>query len=122
MVWGALFGAIQSELVFLPPGQHSAFNFISNVYDSGLIPFYDELFVSGVAENYNQLKLMKDGDPIHTAQMVTNLLNTKTTEGLKAAVNAAWEDIPFANLDNVLVSMPHWMRAVVNARGAPVQW
>ncbi|MBW0525483.1 hypothetical protein O181_065198 [Austropuccinia psidii MF-1] len=112
-VWGALYGAIQSELVFLPPGQHLAVNFISNVYEPGLLPFYDELIDAGMAENYDQLTLMEDGAPIHTAQ---------TMEELKAAVNAAWEEIPFEHLDNVLVSMPHRMQAVVNARGAPVRW
>ncbi|MBW0460408.1 hypothetical protein O181_000123 [Austropuccinia psidii MF-1] len=52
--------------------------------------------------------------------MVTNLFNQKTMEELKAAVNAAWEKIPFENLDNVLVSLPHWIQAVVNVSGAPV--
>ncbi|MBW0532374.1 hypothetical protein O181_072089 [Austropuccinia psidii MF-1] len=69
MVWGALCGAIQSELVFLPPGQRSAVNFILNVYEPGLLPFYDELIDAGVAENYDQLTLMEDGAPIHTAQV-----------------------------------------------------
>ncbi|MBW0488240.1 hypothetical protein O181_027955 [Austropuccinia psidii MF-1] len=133
----------------------SAINFISNVYKPSLIPFYNELIDAGVAENYNQLTLMEDGTPIHTAQvsndwrqfnnihklqwpanspdlnpienlwfkmryMVTNLFNPKTMEELKAAVNAAWGGIPFEHLYNILVSMPHRMQAVVNARGAPV--
>ncbi|MBW0562467.1 hypothetical protein O181_102182 [Austropuccinia psidii MF-1] len=42
--------------------------------------------------------------------MVTNLFNPKTMEELKPAVNAAWEEIPFEHLDNVLVSMPHQMQ------------
>ncbi|MBW0592224.1 hypothetical protein O181_131939 [Austropuccinia psidii MF-1] len=54
--------------------------------------------------------------------MVTNLFNPKTMDKLKAAVNAAWEEIQFEHLDNVLVSLPHWMQALVNANGAPVQW
>ncbi|MBW0511044.1 hypothetical protein O181_050759 [Austropuccinia psidii MF-1] len=155
MVWEALCEAIQSEIVFLPPGQRSAVNFISNVYEPGLLPFYDERIDAGVAENCDQLTLKEDGAPIHTAQlsndwpqsnnihklqwpasspdlnpienvwfkmkyMVTNLFNPKTMEELKAAVNAAWEEIPFDHLYNVLVSMPHWMQAVVNARAAPV--
>ncbi|MBW0504325.1 hypothetical protein O181_044040, partial [Austropuccinia psidii MF-1] len=52
--------------------------------------------------------------------MVTNLFNPKTMEELRAAVNASWDEIPFEHLDNVLVSMPHWMQAVVNSRGASV--
>ncbi|MBW0497011.1 hypothetical protein O181_036726 [Austropuccinia psidii MF-1] len=69
MVWGALCGAIQSKLVFLPPGQHSAVNFISNVYKPALLPFYDELIDAGMVENYDQLTLMEDGAPIHTTQV-----------------------------------------------------
>ncbi|MBW0576833.1 hypothetical protein O181_116548 [Austropuccinia psidii MF-1] len=42
--------------------------------------------------------------------MVTNLFNPKTMEELKAAVNAAWEEISFEHLDNVLVSVPHQMQ------------
>ncbi|MBW0560069.1 hypothetical protein O181_099784 [Austropuccinia psidii MF-1] len=157
MVWGALCGAIQSKLVFLPPGQCSAVNFISNVYKPSLLPFYNELIDAGMAENYNPLTLMEDGAPIHMDQvrndwrksnniykpqwpakspglnpieniwfkmkyMVTNFFNPKTMEELKAEVNAAWEEITFEHLDNVLVSMPHWMQALVNTRGAPVQW
>ncbi|MBW0488085.1 hypothetical protein O181_027800 [Austropuccinia psidii MF-1] len=69
MVWGALCGAIQLKIVFLPPGQHSAANFIANVYEPGLLPFYKELINAGVAKNYDQLTLMEDGAPIHMAQV-----------------------------------------------------
>ncbi|MBW0580385.1 hypothetical protein O181_120100 [Austropuccinia psidii MF-1] len=157
MVWGALCGAIQSKLVFLPLGQRSAANFIEKIYKPGLLSFYKELIDAVVAKNYDQLTLMEDGAPIHMAQvsndwqqsnnshklqwpanspslnpienvlfkmkyMVTNLFNPKTMDELKAAVNAAWEEIPFEHLDNVLLSLPHQMQAVVNANGVPVQW
>ncbi|MBW0462865.1 hypothetical protein O181_002580 [Austropuccinia psidii MF-1] len=54
--------------------------------------------------------------------MVSNLSNPNTMEELKEAVNSSWEEIPFENLDNVLVSLPHQMKNVVNANVAPVQW
>ncbi|MBW0521449.1 hypothetical protein O181_061164 [Austropuccinia psidii MF-1] len=54
--------------------------------------------------------------------MVTNLVNLKMIDELKVAVNAAWKEIPFEHLCNVLVSLPHRMQAVVNANGAPVIW
>ncbi|MBW0519346.1 hypothetical protein O181_059061 [Austropuccinia psidii MF-1] len=54
--------------------------------------------------------------------MVTHLFNPMKMEELKANVNAAWEEIPFKYLDNVLVSLPHRMQAVFNVNGVPVQW
>ncbi|MBW0568125.1 hypothetical protein O181_107840 [Austropuccinia psidii MF-1] len=67
MVWGALCGPIQSELILMPPGQRRAVDFIENVYELGLLPFMDELVKVGVAEDCEELTLMEDGAPIHTA-------------------------------------------------------
>ncbi|MBW0462632.1 hypothetical protein O181_002347 [Austropuccinia psidii MF-1] len=67
MVWGALCGPIQSELIVIPPGQCRAVDFIENVYEPGLLPFMDELVKVGIAECCKELTLMEDGAPIHTA-------------------------------------------------------
>ncbi|MBW0582035.1 hypothetical protein O181_121750 [Austropuccinia psidii MF-1] len=67
MIWGAICGLIQSKLIIMPPGQHRALDFIDNVYEPGLLLFMDELVEVGVATNYEELTLMKDGVPIHTA-------------------------------------------------------
>ncbi|MBW0517895.1 hypothetical protein O181_057610 [Austropuccinia psidii MF-1] len=83
MVWGSLCRAIQSKLVFLPPGQHSAINFISNFYEPSLLPFYDELIDAGVVENYSQLTLMEDGAPIHMAQVSNDWRHPQTSMACK---------------------------------------
>ncbi|MBW0577504.1 hypothetical protein O181_117219 [Austropuccinia psidii MF-1] len=67
MVWGELCGPIQSELILMPHGQQQAVDFIENVYEPGLLPFMDELVEVGVAEDCEELTLMEDGGPIHTA-------------------------------------------------------
>ncbi|MBW0462479.1 hypothetical protein O181_002194 [Austropuccinia psidii MF-1] len=67
MVWRALCGLIQSELIVMPPGQCQAIDFIENVYEPGLLPFMDELVELGVAEDHEELTLMEDRAPIYTA-------------------------------------------------------
>ncbi|MBW0528663.1 hypothetical protein O181_068378 [Austropuccinia psidii MF-1] len=67
MIWGAICGPIQSELIIMPPGQRRAVDFIDNIYEPGLLPFMDELVEVGVAANREELTLMEDGAPIHTA-------------------------------------------------------
>ncbi|MBW0482118.1 hypothetical protein O181_021833 [Austropuccinia psidii MF-1] len=42
-------------------------DFIDNVYKPGLLPFMDELVEVGIAANCEELTLMEDGAPIHTA-------------------------------------------------------
>ncbi|MBW0483511.1 hypothetical protein O181_023226 [Austropuccinia psidii MF-1] len=51
----------------MPPGQCRAMEFIDNVYEPGLLPLMDELVKVGVAANCEELTLMEDGAPIHTA-------------------------------------------------------
>ncbi|MBW0506520.1 hypothetical protein O181_046235 [Austropuccinia psidii MF-1] len=67
MVWGAICGPIQSELMIMPPGKQQAIDFIENVYEPGLLPFMDKLVEVSVAENCEGLTLIEDGAPIHTA-------------------------------------------------------
>ncbi|MBW0541186.1 hypothetical protein O181_080901 [Austropuccinia psidii MF-1] len=66
MVWGALCGPIQSELILMPPGQRRAVDFIENVYEPALLPFMDELVKVGVSEDREELTLMEDRAPMHT--------------------------------------------------------
>ncbi|MBW0485050.1 hypothetical protein O181_024765 [Austropuccinia psidii MF-1] len=67
MIWGAICGPIQSKLIIMPLGQRRAVDFINNVYEPGLLPFMDKLVEVSVAENREELTLMEDGAPIHTA-------------------------------------------------------
>ncbi|MBW0544296.1 hypothetical protein O181_084011 [Austropuccinia psidii MF-1] len=70
MVWGAIYGPIQSKLMIMPPGQRQAIDFIENIYKPGLFPFMDELVEVGVADNRKGLTLMEDGAPIHTSMAI----------------------------------------------------
>ncbi|MBW0549836.1 hypothetical protein O181_089551 [Austropuccinia psidii MF-1] len=67
MIWGAICGPIQSELIIMPLGQRRAMDFINNVYKPGLLLFMDKLVKVGVAANREELTLMEDGAPIHIA-------------------------------------------------------
>ncbi|MBW0547836.1 hypothetical protein O181_087551 [Austropuccinia psidii MF-1] len=54
--------------------------------------------------------------------IVTHLFNPKTMDELTAAVNAAWESLPFDHLDSLLLPLPARMQMVVDQNGAPTQW
>ncbi|KAI7955142.1 hypothetical protein MJO28_005542 [Puccinia striiformis f. sp. tritici] len=65
MVWGAFFGITKTPLVFIPPGQRKAANFIRNVYMPGLVPFLKDKD----PDCSRRLLLMEDGAPVHTAKL-----------------------------------------------------
>ncbi|MBW0530752.1 hypothetical protein O181_070467 [Austropuccinia psidii MF-1] len=67
MIWGAICGPIQSELIIMPPGQHRAVDFVDNVSKPGLLPFRDKLVEAGIQDNCEELTLMENGAPIHTS-------------------------------------------------------
>ncbi|MBW0535176.1 hypothetical protein O181_074891 [Austropuccinia psidii MF-1] len=67
MIWGAICGLIQSKQIIMPLGQHRAVDLIDNVYKPGLLPFMDKLVEVGIAANREELTLMEDVAPIHTA-------------------------------------------------------
>jgi hypothetical protein len=61
MVWAAFFDKTKGLLVFLPPKQQTAKDFMENVYQPHLIPFLQK-------KNPNhQLTFMEDNAPVHTA-------------------------------------------------------
>ncbi|MBW0463510.1 hypothetical protein O181_003225 [Austropuccinia psidii MF-1] len=68
MIWGAFCSLFQSQIIIPPPGQRRAQDFINNVYEPGLLPFLNYLN-ENVAINPDELILMEDGAPIHTAQV-----------------------------------------------------
>ncbi|MBW0474816.1 hypothetical protein O181_014531 [Austropuccinia psidii MF-1] len=67
IIWGAICGPIQSELIIMPLGQLRAVDFINNIYKPGLLPFMDKSVEVSVAANREELTLMEDGTPIHTS-------------------------------------------------------
>ncbi|MBW0477406.1 hypothetical protein O181_017121 [Austropuccinia psidii MF-1] len=71
MIWGVFCGQFQSNLIILPTQQRTAQNFVDNVYIPGLIPFIEELEELGLYKQEN-LILMEDGAPIHSAQSALN--------------------------------------------------
>ncbi|MBW0537335.1 hypothetical protein O181_077050 [Austropuccinia psidii MF-1] len=54
--------------------------------------------------------------------VVTQFFNPKTMDKLTAAVNAAWESLPFDYLDSLLLLLPAMKQMVVDQNGAPTQW
>ncbi|MBW0543015.1 hypothetical protein O181_082730 [Austropuccinia psidii MF-1] len=54
--------------------------------------------------------------------VVTHLFNPKTMDELTAAVNAAWESLPFNHLDSLLLSLPARMQMVLDQNGALTRW
>ncbi|KAI7940603.1 hypothetical protein MJO28_012888 [Puccinia striiformis f. sp. tritici] len=65
MVGGAFFGITKTPLVFIPPSQRKAPDFIRNVYKPGLIPFLKDKD----PDRSRRLLLMEDGAPVHTAKL-----------------------------------------------------
>ncbi|KAI7947474.1 hypothetical protein MJO28_009382 [Puccinia striiformis f. sp. tritici] len=65
LCWGAFFGITKTPLVFIPPNQRKAADFIRNVYKPGLIPFLKDKD----PDCCRRLLLMEDGAPVHTAKL-----------------------------------------------------
>ncbi|MBW0555192.1 hypothetical protein O181_094907 [Austropuccinia psidii MF-1] len=53
--------------------------------------------------------------------IVTHLFNPKKMDKLTAAVNAAWDSLPFDHLDSLLLLLPARMQMEVDQNGAPTQ-
>ncbi|MBW0467732.1 hypothetical protein O181_007447 [Austropuccinia psidii MF-1] len=112
MVWGAICGPIQSELIILPPGQRRAIDFIENVYEPGLLPFMDELVEVGVAEDREGLTLMEDGAPIHTAMVSQQWRNEHQIHKLNWPPNS-----PDLNpIENLWFKMKHIVTHLFNPK------
>ncbi|MBW0525207.1 hypothetical protein O181_064922 [Austropuccinia psidii MF-1] len=66
MVWGAFCGGTKGPLVILQ-GQQTATDLVSNVYQPALQPFVKHMEWAPYVLGCQQLTLMEDGAPIHTA-------------------------------------------------------
>ncbi|MBW0499531.1 hypothetical protein O181_039246 [Austropuccinia psidii MF-1] len=124
MIWGAFCSLFQSQIIIPPPGQQQAQDFINNVYEPGLLPFLNYLN-KNVAINPEELILMKDGAPIHTAQMKYSIIHfsqPKTMEELVAAIHAVWATIPIEFLDRLVTSMSERIPSVIAKNGGPTRW
>ncbi|KAI7951808.1 hypothetical protein MJO28_007492 [Puccinia striiformis f. sp. tritici] len=152
MIWAGFFDKTKTPVVFMPPGQRKAADFIKNVYDVGLKPFMNTI------DEENRPTLMEDNAPVHTALLsreycasndirkidnwpaqspdlnpienvwkdlkvaVQTLYNPRSIPELKEAIGQAWDDYPAHTFDNLLQSMPRRMQGVVEAKGGPTRW
>jgi hypothetical protein len=71
MVWGAFFNITKGPLVFLPPKQQTAKDFIENVYRPHLVPFLQN------KDPEHQLIFMEDNTLVHTALASHNFRKEK---------------------------------------------
>ncbi|MBW0486511.1 hypothetical protein O181_026226 [Austropuccinia psidii MF-1] len=68
MVWGAFCGGTKGPLVILQ-GQQTAADLVFNVYQLALRPFVEHMERAPYVLGCQQLTLMEDGAPIHTARV-----------------------------------------------------
>jgi hypothetical protein len=148
----AFFNITKGPLVFLPPKQQTAKDFIENVCGPHLVPFLQN------KDPEHQLIFMEDNTPVHTAlashnfrkeenihkiedwppqspdlnpiKNVWKVLKTNvqelyqpwSTEEMKATLQLVWDTLPEEILTNLVASMPRRIQAVIDAKGAPTKW
>ncbi|MBW0568455.1 hypothetical protein O181_108170 [Austropuccinia psidii MF-1] len=111
MIWGAFCGRFQSNLIIPPTQQRTAQNFFDNVYIPGLIPFIEELEELGLYKR-EKFILMKDGAPIHSAQISTEWRANNNIQKLVWPANS-----PYLNpIENLWFKMKYTVTTLYNPR------
>jgi transposase len=152
MIWGGFFDKTKAPVLFMPPGERNAASFIKNVYEKGLQPFMDGIDEAhrptlmednapvhtailsrkyranhGIKKIDNWPAQSPDLNPIENVWKdlkvaIQTLYNPRSIPELKEAISQAWDDYPTQTFDHLLESMPHRMKAVVDADGGPTRW
>ncbi|KAI7942321.1 hypothetical protein MJO28_012348 [Puccinia striiformis f. sp. tritici] len=120
MVGGAFFGITKTPLVFIPPGQRKAADFIRNLSAK----FRAEAKIDKIPKWPSQ---SPDLNPIENVWKVlkTNVQNfyhPRSVDEMHEALRQAWDDFPSSTLIHIIDSMPGRMQAVIEAEGGPTRW
>ncbi|MBW0591824.1 hypothetical protein O181_131539 [Austropuccinia psidii MF-1] len=68
MIWACFAGSTKGPLVFLNRPLNAA-AFIEQVYDPALLPFLNQMANAPYFQGHQNIAMMEDGAPIHTAQL-----------------------------------------------------
>ncbi|KAI7959561.1 hypothetical protein MJO28_003352, partial [Puccinia striiformis f. sp. tritici] len=133
MVWGAFFGITKTPLVFIPPSQRKAADFIRNLYKPGPGSFSTTSAhgrwcsaEAKIDKIPNWPSQSPDLNPIENVWKVlkTNVQNfyhPRSVDEMHEALRQAWDDFPSSSLIHIIDAMPSRMQAVIEAEGGPTQ-
>lgn len=151
MVWGAFTGFDKSPLVIMPQGERTAIDFVHNVYEGTLSGFYfmhdtpEQLVLMEDGAPVHRGKLPKlwrqahgipkldwppnspDLNPIENMwKIMKDLLRyhkkPNNTQEMIQVIQAVWNEVPLEQLQNLIVQMPHRIRAVISTMGGSTRW
>lgn len=151
MIWGAFTGYEKCPIVIMPSDRRTSADFVDIVYEGRLSGFYFmhhnpqslHLMEDGAPVHRSTLpkqwreahKIKKitwpanspDLNPIENVWMilkdfVQNETRPNNRDELVKSIERAWEAISMETLDILIASMPHRMKAVINAGGGSTKW
>lgn len=151
MIWGAFTGYEKCSIVIMPSDRRTSADFVDVVYEGRLSGFFymhddpQSLFLmedgapvhrSKLPQQWREAHKIKkitwpanspDLNPIENVWMILKDFVQKETrpnnkDELIKSIERAWEAISMETLEILLASMPHRMKAVINAGGGSTRW
>ena len=151
MIWGAFTGYEECPIVVMPSDKRTSADFVDVVYEGRLSGFFyihddpQSLFLMEDGALMHRSNLPKQWREAHTIRKITWLANSpdlnpienvwmilkdfvqketrlNNKDKLIKSIERAWEAISMETLEILSTSMPHQMKAIINAGGGSPRW